>query len=88
MVSRGFEKLVNYRIVYPVGKSGLFCDFQYGSRSSRTIADLLTVLSDFFPIYILIAHIFKHKNIIRHIYGTKYSIFLKAVFHKFYFVHS
>ena len=41
-----FEKLVNNRIVDPLGNCGLFSDFQYGFRSSRSTADLLTVVSD------------------------------------------
>ena len=40
------EKLVNNRIVDHLEKSGLFSDFQYGFRSSRSTADLLTVVSD------------------------------------------
>ena len=46
MVSKVFEKLVNNRIVDPLEKCGLFSDFQYGFRSSRSTADLLTVVSD------------------------------------------
>ena len=46
MVSKVFEKLVNNRIVDHLEKCGLFSDFQYGFRSSRSTADLLTVLSD------------------------------------------
>ena len=41
-----FEKLVNNRIVDHLEKCGLFSDFQYGFRSSRSTADLLTVMSD------------------------------------------
>ena len=41
-----FEKLVNHRIVGHLEKCGLFSDFEYGFRSSRSIADLLTVVSD------------------------------------------
>ena len=40
------EKLVNNRIVDHIEKCGLFSDFQYGFRSSRSTADLLTVVSD------------------------------------------
>ena len=40
-----FEKLVNTRIVDHLEKCGLFCDFQYGFRSSRSTADLLRVVS-------------------------------------------
>ena len=34
VVSKVFEKLVNDRIVDHLEKCGLFCDFQYGFRSS------------------------------------------------------
>ena len=46
VVSKIFEKLVNNRIVDHLEKCGLFSDFQYGFRSSRSTADLLTVVSD------------------------------------------
>ena len=46
MVSKVFGKLINNRIVDHLGKCGLFSDFQYGFRSSRSTADLLTVVSD------------------------------------------
>ena len=46
MVSIVFEKLVNNRIVDHLEKCGLFSDFQYGFRSSRSTADFLTVVSD------------------------------------------
>ena len=46
VVSKVFEKLVNNRIVDHLEKCGLFCDFQYGFRSCRSTADLLTVVSD------------------------------------------
>ena len=46
VVSKVFEKLVNNRIVDHLEKCGLFSDFQCGFRSSRSTADLLTVLSD------------------------------------------
>ena len=46
VVSKIFEKLVNNMIVDHQDKRGLFSDFQYGFRSSRSIADLLTVVSD------------------------------------------
>ena len=41
-----FEKLVNNTIVDQVEKCGLFSGFQYDFRSSRSTADLLTVVSD------------------------------------------
>ena len=43
VVSEVFEKLVNHRIVGHLEKCGLFSDFEYGFRSSRSNADLLTV---------------------------------------------
>ena len=46
VVSKIFEKLVNNRIVDHLEKCRLFSDFQYGFRSSRSTADLLTVVSD------------------------------------------
>ena len=39
-------KLVNNRTVDHLEKRGLFSNFQYGFRSSRSTADLLTVVSD------------------------------------------
>ena len=41
-----FEKLVNNRIGDILEKCGLFSNFQYGFRFSRSTADLLTVVSD------------------------------------------
>ena len=49
VVSKVFEKLLNNRIVDHLEKWGLFSDFQYGFRSSRPTADLLTVVSDRIP---------------------------------------
>ena len=46
VVSKVFGKLVNNRIVDHLEKCGLFSDFQYGFRSSRSAGDLLTVVSD------------------------------------------
>ena len=46
VVSKVFEKLVNNRIVDHLEKCGRFSDFQYCFRSSRSTADLLTVVSD------------------------------------------
>ena len=46
VVSKVFEKLLNNRIVDHLEKCGLFSDLQYGFRSSRSTADLLTVVSD------------------------------------------
>ena len=46
VVSIVFEKLVNNRIVDHLEKCGFFSDFQCRFRSSRSTADLLTVVSD------------------------------------------
>ena len=46
VVSTVFEKLVNNRIVDHLEKCRLFSDFQYSFKSSRSTADLLTVVSD------------------------------------------
>ena len=46
VVSKVFEKLINNRIIDHSEKCGLFSDFQYGFRSSRSTADLLTVVFD------------------------------------------
>ena len=40
-----FEKLVNNRIVDYLEICGLFSHFQYGFKSSRSTADLLTVVT-------------------------------------------
>ena len=44
VVSKVFERLVNNRIVDHLQKCGLFSDFQYGFRSSRSTADLLSCI--------------------------------------------
>ena len=46
VVSKVFGKLVNNKIVDHLEKSGFFSDLQYGFRSSRSTAGLLTVESD------------------------------------------
>ena len=46
VVSKGFQKLVNNRLLDQLEKYGLFPDFQYGFRSFQSTADLLTVVSD------------------------------------------
>ena len=46
VVSKVFEKLVNNRIVDHPDICGLFSDIQFGFRSSRSTADLLTVVSN------------------------------------------
>ena len=40
VVSKVFEKLVNNRTADHLQKCGLFSNFQYGFRSSQSIADL------------------------------------------------
>ena len=44
--SKVFEKLVSNRLIDHLEKCGLFVDFQCGFRSSRSTADLSTVVSD------------------------------------------
>ena len=46
VVSKAFEKLVNNRLANHKEKCGLFSDFQYSFRSSRSTTDLLTVVPD------------------------------------------
>ena len=46
VVSIVFEKLVNNRAVDHQHKCGHFSNFQYGLKSSRSAADLLTFVSD------------------------------------------
>ena len=46
VATKVFEKLVNSRVLDHLDNCGLFSDFQYGFRSSRSTADLLTVVSD------------------------------------------
>ena len=43
MVGKVFKKLVNNRIVDYLENCDLFTDLQYGSRSSQSTANLLTV---------------------------------------------
>ena len=46
VVSEVFEIFVKNRILAHLEKCGLFPDFQYGFKSSRSTADLLIVVSD------------------------------------------
>ena len=46
VVSKVFEKFVNKRIVDHIQKCDLLSNLQYGFRSSRSTADLLTVVYD------------------------------------------
>ena len=45
VVRKAFEILVNNKVIDHLEKSGLFSDFQFGFRSSKSTADLLTVVS-------------------------------------------
>ena len=63
VVNKVSEKLVNNRILDHLEKCDLFSDFQYGFRSSRSTADLLTVVSD------RIARAFNRSGA-----GTKYEV--------------
>ena len=46
MVNKVFETLVSNRTIDHLEKCGGFSDFQYGFRSSRSTADVLTVVSN------------------------------------------
>ena len=46
VVSKVFEKLANNKIVDHLEKYDIFSDFHYGFTSSRSMTDLLTVVSD------------------------------------------
>ena len=46
VISKVFKKRVNDMIVDHVEKFSFFSDFQYGFRSFRSTADLLTVISN------------------------------------------
>ena len=70
VVSKVFEKLVNNRIVDHLEKCGLFSDFQYGFRSSRSTPDLLTVVSD------RIARAFNRSGATRAVAGATLASFL------------
>ena len=54
VVGKVFEKLVYNGIADHLQKCDLFSDFQYGFRSSRSTADLLTVVSDRIALGVLI----------------------------------
>ena len=45
LIGKVFEKLVHNRIVDHLEKCGLFSDFQYGFKSSRSTAELLGLLT-------------------------------------------
>ena len=46
IIRKVFEKLVNNRLIDHLEKCSIFSDFQYGFRSSQSIVDLLTVVSN------------------------------------------
>ena len=46
VVSKLFERLINNRLVQHLEATNLFTDFQYGFRSARSTADLLTVITE------------------------------------------
>ena len=46
VVSKVFERLINNTLMKHLEDTGLFSDFQYGFRSSRSTGDLLTVVTD------------------------------------------
>ena len=59
VISKVFEKLVSNRIVDHLEICGPFSDFQHGFRSSRSTADLVTVVSD------RIARVFNRSGVTR-----------------------
>lgn len=46
VVSKLFERLINNRLVQHLEATNLFSDYQYGFRSARSTADLLTVITE------------------------------------------
>lgn len=48
VISKVFESIINVALVRLLDSSGLFSDFQYGFRASRSTADILTVISEHF----------------------------------------
>ena len=68
VVSKVFEKLVNNGIVDHLEEYGLFSDFQYGFKSSRSSAELLTVVSD------RIARAFNRSGATQTVAGRSYGI--------------
>ena len=46
IISKVFESLINNHIITHLEKSSLLSDVQYGFRSSRSTADILTVITD------------------------------------------
>ena len=63
VISKVFEKLVNNRFVDHLEKCGLFSDLQYDFRSSRSTADLLSV------VFYRIARAFNRSGATRYIQG-------------------
>ena len=46
ITSKVFETIINNFLISNLERSSLLSDVQYGSRSSRSIADILTVITD------------------------------------------
>ena len=46
IISKVFESLINRSLVNHLDSNNLFSDFQYGFRSGRSTADVLTVISE------------------------------------------
>ena len=63
VVSKVFEKLVNNRFVDHLEKCGFFSDLQYDFRSSRSTADILSV------VFYRIARAFNMSGATRYIQG-------------------
>ena len=78
VVSKFFEKLLNDRIVNYLEKCGLFSDFQYGFRSSRSTAGPLTVVSD------RIARAFNRSRATRAVAWCYYNIAIYADYSTLY----
>ena len=76
MISKVFQKLVNDTISDHLEKCGLFSDFQYGFRSSQSIANLLTVVSD------RIAREFNRSGATRAVSKAFDSVWRAGFFHK------
>ena len=72
VLSKVFEKHVNNTIVDHLEKFGLFSDFQYGFRSSRSTAYLLTIVSD------RLARVFNKSDATRAVALDIYRVFVRV----------
>ena len=54
VISKVFESIINVALVRLLDSSGLFSDFQYGFRTSRSTADILTVISDVSIVHLIL----------------------------------